>query len=130
MDTTTREARIICTSGATTCHGFHATARQVFRCYVAAGRIADVWTCGWQYEGAIATGDPAEPCYRGILECDAPAKMRADGSGFDCSDGHEHTFAEWLAEHGQAYAEDDEEAARLLKAGVQPLHITDGTAYL
>src|SRR5271166_156790 len=98
----------------------HVTPGEVYRCYVKAGRIIGVWPCGWQYEGLIATGDPEEPYYRGIVECGAPTRERANGSGYDCKAGHEHTYAQWMAEHGMAYAEDDLEAAYLAKAGVEP----------
>lgn len=102
------------------CKSRHATKEDVLSCYVGKGLIKDMWPCGWQYEGDIATGDPDEPYYRGIVSCDAPARERADGSGYDCLAGHEHTYAQWMAEHGMAYAEDDLEAAYLAKAGVEP----------
>lgn len=102
------------------CRSRHLTKDEVLRCYIEAGKIENLFICGWQYEGLIATGDPDEPCYRGVVECDAIATIRADGSGFDCADGHEHTNAQWMAEHGMAYAEDDMEAAYLAKAGVEP----------
>jgi hypothetical protein len=115
--------RIVCASGHGQCPGWHETAEAVRRCYVAAGRIDGLWTCGWQFEGAIATGDPDEPYYRGILECDAPARERADGSGYDCEAGHEHTYAEARQAQGWDYADEDE-AAGLAKAGVEPRTMT------
>jgi hypothetical protein len=115
------ETRTIrCASGAARCHGRHATPDEVFRCYVAAGKIDGAWPCGWQYEGAIPTGDPEEPYYRGILECDAPARERANGTGYDCADGHEFTTAEARAAAGWDYAEDAMEAAYLAKHGTEP----------
>jgi hypothetical protein len=122
--------RITCRSGHGQCPGWHETREAVYRCFVAANLITGVWACGWQYEGAIATGDPDEPYYRGVVECDAPAREYPDGSGFECADGHSHRHPQWLAEHGMAYAEDDEEARYLAKAGVQPLHMNDGRPYL
>jgi hypothetical protein len=124
MTTDDTAPRIVCTSGATTCHGSHATATAVFRCYVAAGRIDGLWTCGWQHEGLIATGDPDEPYYQGIVECDAPARMYPDGTGYACTDGHSHTFAEARAAQGWEYAEDDDEARRLAGLGVEPRTMT------
>lgn len=106
------------------CRSRHVTADQVLRCYVAKGLIKDTWPCGWQYEGLIATGDPDEPFYRGIVECDAPARLRADGTGYGCLVGHEHTYAEARQAQGWDYAEDDDEAKNLAKAGVEPRTMT------
>jgi hypothetical protein len=108
------------------CRSRHLTKDEIFRCYVAAGKVEGVWPCGWQYEGLIATGDPDEPYYRGVVECDAPARERADGSGHDCSDGHEHTYAQARSEQGWDYAEDDLEAAYLAKYGTEPRDLVTG----
>jgi hypothetical protein len=124
MNTTDTPRRIVCASGATRCHGSHATREDVYRCWVAAGRIAGLWSCGWQYEGAVATGDPDEPYYRGILECDAPTRMYQDGTGYSCTDGHDHTFAEARQAQGWDYCEDSDEATQLARAGVEPRTMT------
>jgi hypothetical protein len=102
------------------CRSRHLTKDEVLRCYVAKGLIKDRFICGWQYEGAIATGDPDEPYYRGIVECDAIATIRPDGSGFDCEAGHEHTNAEARQEQGWEYCSDQGEADQLARAGVEP----------
>jgi hypothetical protein len=106
------------------CRSRHLTTADVLACYVAKGLITDMWSCGWQYEGAIATGDPDEPWYLGIIECDAPAQLRADGTGYDCLAGHEHTYAEARQAQGWEYCEDDDEAGRLAKLGVEPRTMT------
>jgi hypothetical protein len=105
------------------CKRRHATAQEVLRCYVAAGKIEDVWPCSWLIEAALATGDPDEPYYPGIVECGAPTRMRADGSGYDCANGHEHTTAEARCEQNWDYAEDAGEAALLAKYGTEPRDI-------
>lgn len=102
------------------CRSRHFTADEVLRCYVAAGKIENLFICGWQYEGAIATGDPDEPFYRGVIECDAIATIRADGSGFDCAVGHSHTNAQARQEQGWEYCEDFAEAERLARLGIEP----------
>jgi hypothetical protein len=106
------------------CRSRHLTKEQVLSCYVEAGKIEGMWLCGWQYKGLIATGDPDEPYYEGILECDAPARMRADGTGYDCLRGHEHTTAEARQAQGWEYCEDDDEAKQLARAGVEPRTMT------
>jgi hypothetical protein len=110
------EAGIRCGS----CKGRHATVSLVQRCYVAAGKIEGVWPCSWLMEAPIATGDPDEPYYPGIVECGAPTRMRADGTGYDCANGHEHTYAEARQAQGWDYAEDAMEAAYLAKYGTEP----------
>jgi hypothetical protein len=114
--TATGEGTIKCGAG----DHRHATAYQVLCCYVAAGLIDGAWPCGWLYEGPVPTGDPDEPYYRGIIECPAPARMRADGTGYECLAGHEHTYAEARQAAGWDYAEDDEEAERMSRYGVEP----------
>lgn len=106
------------------CRSRHLTRAQILHCYVEAGKIEGKFICGWQYEGAIATGDPDEPFYRGVIECDAIATIRSDGSGFDCEAGHEHTNAQARQEQGWEYAEDFGEAEQLAKAGVEPRTMT------
>jgi len=102
------------------CRSRHLTRDEVLRCYVAAGRIKDVWPCSWLVEGPIPTGDPDEPYYQGIYECGAPSRMRADGTGYDCDDGHEHTDAEARQAQGWDYAADDDEARGLARNFVEP----------
>jgi hypothetical protein len=111
------------------CKSRHFTRDEVLHCYVAAGKIENLFICGWQYEGAIATGDPDEPYYRGVVECDAIATIRADGSGFDCTAGHEHTNAQARWEQGWDYAEDAMEAAYLAKYGTEPRTMAHGAPW-
>lgn len=108
------------------CKRRHATAQEVLRCYVAADKIEGVWPCSWLIEAALATGDPDEPYYAAVVECGAPTRMRADGTGYDCAAGHEHTDAQVMAERGMAYAEDDLEAAYLAKYGTEPRDLVTG----
>lgn len=111
------------------CRSRHVTKDEVLRCYIEAGKIENLFICGWQYEGAIATGDPDEPFYRGVVECDAIATIRPDGSGFDCKAGHEHTNAQARQEQGWDYAEDALEAAYLAKHGTEPRQLRDGSPW-
>jgi hypothetical protein len=84
----------------------------------------ETWPCDWLTRGTRPTGDPDEPYYEGIFECGAPSRMRPDGTGYDCEAGHEHTYAQARQAAGWEYAEDDDEAGRLAKLGVEPRTIT------
>jgi hypothetical protein len=90
--------------------------------------------CTWQTQGrTITTGDPEEPYYydaEGVTECGAKMYAREDGTGYDCLNGHDHTTAEARYNQGWDYAEDEDEAKQLVKAGVEPRHIEDGTPYI
>ena len=78
---------------------------------------------------AAATGDPDEPCYPAIVECGAPTRYRADGTGYDCESGHEHTDAQARQAQGWDYAGDDGEALLLARAGVEPREV-DGHVWV
>jgi hypothetical protein len=78
------------------------------------------WPCSWMMEVALATGDPHEPYYQGIIECGAPTYLRPDGTGYDCELGHEHTYEQARQTQGWDYASDAGEAALLAKYGTEP----------
>ena len=59
--------------------------------------------------------------------CGAPAHQIP--GGFACQAGHSHVDAQTRQEQGWEYAESPDEAARLLRAGVEPRHIEDGRSY-
>lgn len=99
------------------CKSRHFTAYDVLACYVAAGLIKDAWPCGW---GMLAQGEDGPY----TIFCDAPARARADGTGYDCILGHEHTTAEARRQQGWDYASDLGEAELLAKYGTEPRTMT------
>lgn len=117
--------RIYCPSGWATCHGSHEKVADVKDCFRKARVVRSdpdrYFACDWLVQGLGEDGPYTFPC--GAL-----ARSRDDG-GFDCEAGHEHTPAQVLAERGQAYAEDEDEARRLIKAGVAPLDLVRGTPF-
>ena len=123
--TTATAAGVRCGS----CKDRHPSAYLVLCCYVAAGKVDGAWPCSWLVEAALATGDPDEPFYPAIVECGAPARYRADGTGYDCEAGHEHTDAQARQAQGWDYAGDDGEALLLARAGVEPREV-DGHVWV
>ena len=87
----------------------HSYVAQVRHCY----GLPDltVWPCSWLMEGRDEDGVT-------YYDCGARTRFRADGTGYDCDLGHEHTYAEAREAQGWDYAEDAEEAKRLARVGV------------
>jgi hypothetical protein len=115
--TTTRAMRIRCAAGADTCPGEHATAYEVFCCYVTAGKIEGVFPCSWLMEVPGEDG----PYH---VECGAPSRMYSDGTGYSCALGHSHTDAQARQAQGWDYAADAGEAEQLARAFVEPRTMT------
>jgi hypothetical protein len=104
------------------CGSYHRYVIQVRACY---GVLPEgTFPCSWLTEALLATGDPDEPYYPGIVECGAPAHLRADGTGYDCEAGHEHTTAEARQAQGWEYCSDTDEAKQLARVGVEPRTMT------
>jgi hypothetical protein len=112
--------RIVCQSTWATCRGWHETVEEVKRCFEAAN-TPGAWPCSWLMESRNEDG-----IY--TYECGA-ATMYTDRRGsYECARGHDHIPADLMAEMGEAYASDAEEATQLAKAGVRPLQM-DGSAF-
>jgi hypothetical protein len=114
-----------CGSKWTGCNGGHATIAQLKTCFAWGYRQAaegyKVWPCDWLVEGRYDDGSIfTYPCGALAYEIEG---------GHTCEAGHEHFTEQWMAEHGMAYASDEEEAALLGKYGVQPL-LPDGHIYV
>ncbi len=90
----------------------HASAAEVKDCYRKV-RTPGGFPCSWLIELPY---DDGTTC---AVECGALSLETEHG--YSCEAGHSHTDAQYMAEQGLAYASDDEEARRLMKAGVQPL---------
>jgi hypothetical protein len=60
---------------------------------------------------------------------DCGAEVVSTRRGWECAAGHSHVWAEVREAEGWEYAEDDDEAARMIKAGVEPRDIVTGGAY-
>src|SRR5256885_7584907 len=94
----------------------HQSAAGVKECYRKA-RTPGGFPCTWHVPHYTEDG-------RGERECGALSKMTEDG--YECEAGHTHVDAEIMDRRGQAYASDDAEAERLIKAGMTPLNM-DGS---
>lgn len=68
----------------------------------------ETFPCSWLVAYTDSTEDgPQER----IVECGAVATVRPDESGWDCTNGHEHTTMEARHVQGWDYFDDDEVAA-------------------
>jgi hypothetical protein len=109
---------IVCNSTWGACDGGHTAVAEVRECY-RRSRIPAAWPCTWLLPSYNEDG----PC---TVECGAPTLETKHG--YQCENGHEHIDMQYMAEQGLAYASDEVEAARLVKAGVHPLQM-DGREF-
>lgn len=94
---------------------------------------ATIAPCHWLVERTHWNQDPETGEWWGgedgpvVEDCGAEAVY--DDHGYACSAGHSHVHAEVRYAQGWDYAEDDGEAARLVKAGVIPVRFDGSGAY-
>lgn len=93
------------------CKELHHSAAAVKACYA-----GNLHVCDW----FVSEG-------RYARECGAEAIV--DSRGFTCAVGHGHVYAEIRHAEGWEYAEDADEAMRLVRAGVEPRDIVTGIAF-
>jgi len=103
---------IRCTSKWGTCNGAHATAGEVKDCWRKV-RTPGAFPCSWLIELRYDDGS--------IYHAECGALSLETAHGYSCEAGHSHMDMQYMAERGMAYAEDSEEARRLISVGVQPL---------
>jgi hypothetical protein len=113
--------RIRCRSGWEGCTGQHATAAEVKSCFQA--RADGAWPCSWLLEGRYDDGS------RHTYACGAPTRYTDERGSYECDRGHDHVPADVRYEQGWEYAEDADEAKRLVRAGVRPVQL-DGDAWV
>jgi len=106
------------------CKESHQYAKSIRACY-----RGDLFQCdslvkrvsGWiSEEGEYESYDE-------VVFCGAEAIV--DARGFECAVGHSHVYAEIRHAEGWEYAEDDNEASRLIKAGVEPRDLVTGGSF-
>jgi hypothetical protein len=108
--------RILCRSGWEGCPGYHEKTWQVQECFAA--KRDGAWPCSWLIQLLGEDGYYTVPCGRPTRYTD-----KATGA-YECLGGHDFIPAQTRSEEGWEYAEDDDEAAQLAKAGVEPRTLT------
>ena len=96
------------------CKSHHETVHDVRECYDAGKYLGP---CTW-----LVMIDGEDGSY--TAECEAPMYERYDNTGYECTAGHEHTFAEARMAQGWDYAADADEASQLARHGTEPRTMT------
>jgi hypothetical protein len=105
------------------CKEKHLTVDAVRACHT-----RDTFACHWLIERPAGWHVEAEDFVEAsIIECGALAWEHE--RGWTCETGHEHIYAEVRSREGWEYAEDENEARGLAKAGVFPVDM-QGRAFI